>query len=93
MDESRTNVAVVILTFNEELNIAQALESVCGWAREVFVLDSFSADRTLEIARGHGASGRRESRAGYRRGAFLPRRKRACLSRGGEVTERTDCYG
>jgi glycosyltransferase involved in cell wall biosynthesis len=45
------NVAVIILTFNEEENIAQALRSVCGWARQVFILDSFSSDRTLEIAR------------------------------------------
>lgn len=47
----RPDVAVIILTYNEEDNIAQALGSVCGWARQVFVFDSFSADRTLEIAR------------------------------------------
>lgn len=44
------DLAVIILTYNEEDNIAQALSSVCGWAREVFILDSFSTDRTLEIA-------------------------------------------
>jgi len=44
------DVAVVILTFNEEANIAQVLDSVSGWAREIFVLDSHSTDRTLEIA-------------------------------------------
>jgi glycosyltransferase involved in cell wall biosynthesis len=46
----KPDLAVVILTYNEEDNIAQALRSVCGWARQVFVLDSFSSDRTLEIA-------------------------------------------
>jgi glycosyltransferase involved in cell wall biosynthesis len=45
------DVAVVILTYNEENNIARALSSVCGWARQVFVFDSFSTDCTLEIAR------------------------------------------
>jgi glycosyltransferase involved in cell wall biosynthesis len=45
------DVAVVILTFNEEENLPQALQSVVGWARQVFVLDSYSTDRTLEIAR------------------------------------------
>ena len=50
MKKVLTNVAVVILTYNEEFNIAQALDSVVGWARETFVLDSFSTDRTLEIA-------------------------------------------
>ena len=44
------SVAVIILTYNEEANIAQALDSVVGWARQIFILDSFSTDRTLEIA-------------------------------------------
>ena len=48
----RTDVAVIVLTYNEEINIAQALASVAGWANEVFILDSHSTDRTLEIARG-----------------------------------------
>ncbi len=44
-------LALVILTYNEEANIAQALDSVAGWANEVHILDSLSTDRTLEIAR------------------------------------------
>jgi len=47
-------LAVIILTYNEEANIAQALDSVSGWADEMFILDSLSADRTLEIARQYG---------------------------------------
>lgn len=47
-------LSVVILTHNEELNIAQALDSVRGWASEIFILDSLSSDRTLEIARQYG---------------------------------------
>lgn len=43
-------LAVIILTFNEEANIAQALDSVCGWANEIFILDSLSTDKTTEIA-------------------------------------------
>jgi glycosyltransferase involved in cell wall biosynthesis len=49
-----TNLAVVILTLNEERNIAQALRSVVGWANEVFVLDSYSQDSTVQIARQYG---------------------------------------
>ncbi len=49
------SVAVVILTFNEELNLEQALASIAGWADEIFILDSLSTDRTLEIARKYGA--------------------------------------
>ena len=52
---AQVDVAVVVLTYNEQLNLAQALQSVRGWAREVFVFDSFSTDRTVDIAREHGA--------------------------------------
>lgn len=47
-------LAVIILTYNEEANLAQALDSVAGWANEHFILDSNSTDRTLEIARPYG---------------------------------------
>jgi glycosyltransferase involved in cell wall biosynthesis len=49
------DLSVIILTYNEEVNIEQALESVAGWAKRVFVVDSFSRDRTLELARQYGA--------------------------------------
>ena len=48
-------LAVVILTHNEERHIARALSSVAGIAAEVFVIDSFSTDRTVELARAQGA--------------------------------------
>jgi glycosyltransferase involved in cell wall biosynthesis len=48
------DIAVIILTYNEEANIAQALNSVTGWADEIFILDSLSTDYTLEIARQYG---------------------------------------
>ncbi|NSX05807.1 glycosyltransferase family 2 protein [Cupriavidus gilardii] len=47
-------VSVLILTLNEEKNLARCLESV-SWSDDVVVLDSFSTDQTLEIARRHGA--------------------------------------
>lgn len=46
-----SSLSVIIMTYNEEKNIAQALESVCGWASQVFVLDSYSTDRTHEISK------------------------------------------
>lgn len=49
-----TPVTVVILTRNEELNIAECLESV-RWAAEVMVVDSFSTDGTVQIAERLGA--------------------------------------
>ncbi len=50
------SLAVIILTFNEERHISRALASVGGVATEVFVVDSFSTDRTVELARAHGAT-------------------------------------
>jgi glycosyltransferase involved in cell wall biosynthesis len=50
-------LAVIILTFNEESNLAAALDSVKGWAAEVFVVDSYSTDRTVEIALERAADG------------------------------------
>jgi glycosyltransferase involved in cell wall biosynthesis len=47
-------VSVLVPTLDEELNLSECLASL-KWADEVFVVDSFSADRTLEIARDHGA--------------------------------------
>ena len=50
-------VTVIIATFNEEVNLPAALDSVKGWAREVFVIDSYSTDRTVEIALARAAEG------------------------------------
>jgi len=46
----REKLSIVVPTFNEERNIRACLESV-RWADEVVVVDSFSTDRTVEIAR------------------------------------------
>lgn len=44
-------ITATVITFNEEHNIAAALESL-SWADETIVVDSESTDRTVEIARG-----------------------------------------
>lgn len=46
-------LSVIILTYNEEVNLPSALDSVVGWADQVFVVDSFSTDGTLEIAKSY----------------------------------------
>jgi glycosyltransferase involved in cell wall biosynthesis len=50
----REAITAYVYTFNEERNIADCIRSV-AWCDEVLVVDSFSADRTVEIARGLGA--------------------------------------
>ena len=49
------DVTVVVLTKNEETNLVDCLKSLEGFAKRVVVVDSFSTDRTLEIARNWGA--------------------------------------
>ena len=47
-------ISVLILTLNEEANIAACLDSV-AWADDVLVLDSGSEDRTVAMAKARGA--------------------------------------
>lgn len=44
------DLSVIILTYNEELHLRRCLENVQSIAQDVFVIDSFSTDRTLQIA-------------------------------------------
>lgn len=45
------DLSVIILTFNEELHIRRCLDNVAPIAKEVFIIDSFSTDSTLDIAK------------------------------------------
>jgi glycosyltransferase involved in cell wall biosynthesis len=46
-----TALTVLVTTRNEEANVVRCLRSVQGWADQIFVLDSESTDRTVEISR------------------------------------------
>jgi len=48
-------ISLVIITYNEENNIARCLESVKNIADEIVLIDSYSIDKTVEIARTYGA--------------------------------------
>jgi glycosyltransferase involved in cell wall biosynthesis len=50
----KATISFIILTHNEERNICTAIGSVVGWADEIFVLDSYSDDRTVELSRAMG---------------------------------------
>ena len=49
------DVSVIILTYNEEKHMARCLESLRSFTGQVFIVDSFSTDRTVDIARSMGA--------------------------------------
>lgn len=50
----KIQLSVVIITFNEERNIARCLESVLPVADEIVVVDSFSTDQTEDICKKFG---------------------------------------
>ncbi len=52
---NRPLLSVLIITYNEEIHLEHCLRSLTGWVDEIFVVDSFSTDRTVEIARSFGA--------------------------------------
>lgn len=49
------NLTAIILTFNEEIHIERCLKSALQVASQVFVVDSFSTDRTVAITENLGA--------------------------------------
>jgi glycosyltransferase involved in cell wall biosynthesis len=63
------SLSVCIITHNEEANIRRTLESVASLVRatggEIIMVDSGSTDRTVEIARSHGAKVFVEEWKGY----------------------------
>ena len=49
------DITAIILTKNEEINIADCIESVIETVKRIVVIDSYSTDRTVEIAKGYSA--------------------------------------
>jgi glycosyltransferase involved in cell wall biosynthesis len=53
--ESINKISVILITLNEGHNIDSALKNISGWANEVFIVDSYSKDDTVDIALRNGA--------------------------------------
>lgn len=47
-------IAVVMISLNEAHNMAAVLQNLKGFAAEVFLVDSYSSDETVDIALAHG---------------------------------------
>lgn len=47
----KLDLSVIILTGNEELHIKRCLDNICDIANHVFVIDCYSKDKTVEIAK------------------------------------------
>jgi glycosyltransferase involved in cell wall biosynthesis len=55
MKEKKIKLSVALATFNEEENLSRCLESVKDLADEMVIVDGFSTDKTVEIAKKYGA--------------------------------------
>ncbi len=51
----KQDISVIILTYNEELHIERCIKSLLPVVKEIFIIDSFSSDKTVEIAENLGA--------------------------------------
>jgi len=60
-------IDVLIITFNESLNLPHCLGALRGWTRRIFVIDSGSTDGTQDIARSFGAEVVHHDWEGYAR--------------------------
>lgn len=45
------DVSVIILTYNEEIHIRRCLDNIKDLAKDIYIIDSFSTDRTLDIVK------------------------------------------
>ena len=48
------DISVIILTFNEELHIQRCIENVHSFVKDIYIVDSFSSDKTIDIAKDLG---------------------------------------
>ena len=48
-------LSVIILTYNEQQHIERCINSIKNFAKDIYVVDSFSQDKTVEIAKKNGA--------------------------------------
>ncbi len=54
MLDQKLPVSVIMLTLNEEVNLPGAIDSAKRWAGDIFIVDSCSTDRTVDIALENG---------------------------------------
>ena len=45
------DITAIILTKNEEVNIEECIKSIITTVKRIVVIDSFSTDKTVEIAK------------------------------------------
>lgn len=52
--KKNSNISIVMITYNESHNLKRCLDNICDWASQVFIVDSYSSDDTVKIAKEYG---------------------------------------
>ncbi len=55
-DKNTEKISVVLITLNEGHNMKGVLNNISGWADEIFIVDSYSKDDTVDIALSYGVN-------------------------------------
>lgn len=55
MSLTKPKIAVIMITLNEAHNLPVVFKNLQGFADELFIIDSFSTDNTMQLALHHGA--------------------------------------
>lgn len=51
----KPKLAIIILTYNEEIHLDRCIKSIAALDGDIYVVDSFSTDKTLDIAKNNNA--------------------------------------
>jgi len=52
---NQLDISVIILTYNEEIHIERCIQNVSSFVKEIFIVDCFSTDKTVELSKKLGA--------------------------------------
>ncbi len=53
---NKPDISIIILTFNEELHIERCISNLIPIAKQIFIVDSFSTDKTVQLSQSLGAT-------------------------------------
>lgn len=56
MNNSSADISAIVLTYNEEIHIRRCIDNLLQLTDQIFIIDSFSTDKTVEIAKEMGAT-------------------------------------
>ncbi len=51
LEKKRLSIAVIIVTYNEEIHIERCIKNTKKYSDEIYIVDSFSTDKTVKIAK------------------------------------------